>query len=269
MPKRFTLAEAQGLIPALNGLLREAVALKTEYDEAEREVQAFSERVMMMGGVSVDRERVLETRKRREARRPGGRSIEQIQELGCLIKDLDTGLVDFPTLFRGDEVVSVLEARRALHRVLARRGRGFRGRKPIDRDFLDHTKATPRNSRETEIKLLGWRDAASARRRLVAAGFRLLKRRVFEQNTVFDTPGLKLRKAASLLRVRRAGKSATLTYKGPPIPGPHKSRRGARGRCLRPGSPLRRFGTAGLPPHLALREVPHRIPLRGRRGYDR
>lgn len=84
-------------------------------------------------------------------------------------------------------------------------------------------KATPRNSRETEIKL--WlRDAASARRRLIAAGFRLLKRRVFEQNTVFDTPSLKLRKAASLLRVRRAGKSATLTYKGPPIPGPHKSR---------------------------------------------
>jgi adenylate cyclase, class 2 len=84
-------------------------------------------------------------------------------------------------------------------------------------------KATPRNSRETEIKL--WvRDASSARRRLLRAGFRLLKRRVFEENTVFDTPAFKLRKAASLLRVRRAGKAATLTYKGPPIPGPHKSR---------------------------------------------
>jgi adenylate cyclase, class 2 len=84
-------------------------------------------------------------------------------------------------------------------------------------------KATSRNNHETEIKLRV-SDAASARRKLVKAGFRLLKRRIFEENTVFDTPGLKLRKQSCLLRLRRAGKISTLTYKGPPIPGPHKSR---------------------------------------------
>jgi adenylate cyclase class 2 len=84
-------------------------------------------------------------------------------------------------------------------------------------------KATHRNNHETEIKLR-LPDTSAARRRLLRAGFRLLKRRVFEQNTVFDTPDLKLRKQSSLLRVRRAGKMATLTFKGPPLPGPHKSR---------------------------------------------
>jgi adenylate cyclase class 2 len=84
-------------------------------------------------------------------------------------------------------------------------------------------KATPRSNHETEIKLR-LPDASSARRLLLDHGFRLLTRRVFEQNTVFDTPALRLRKGSCLLRVRRAGKAVTLTYKGPPVPGRHKSR---------------------------------------------
>ena len=50
MPKRFTLAEAQGLIPKVGRLLREAIGRKAEYDDAERAIQSFHERVMVMGG---------------------------------------------------------------------------------------------------------------------------------------------------------------------------------------------------------------------------
>lgn len=84
-------------------------------------------------------------------------------------------------------------------------------------------KATRPTNHETEIKLR-ISGAPAARRKLTRAGFRLLKKRIFEQNTVFDTPGLKLRKASCLLRLRRAGKAAIVTFKGPPLPGPHKSR---------------------------------------------
>ncbi len=79
------------------------------------------------------------------------------------------------------------------------------------------------SSRETEIKL-AVADARTARRLLRAAGFRVSKRRVFETNMVFDTPELGLRRAAALLRVRRAGGVATVTYKGPPDVGRYKSR---------------------------------------------
>jgi adenylate cyclase class 2 len=41
---------------------------------------------------------------------------------------------------------------------------------------------------------------------------------------VFDTPEMSLRRAATLLRVRQAGGAATVTYKGPPDVGRHKSR---------------------------------------------
>ena len=66
MAKRFTLTEAQSLIPQVDRLLRQAIALKTEYDEAENAMQQFTQRVMMMGGVSVDRERAIDMRSRRE-----------------------------------------------------------------------------------------------------------------------------------------------------------------------------------------------------------
>ena len=40
MARRFTLAEAQSLIPRVDILLREAVSLKSDYQEAEGAIQA-------------------------------------------------------------------------------------------------------------------------------------------------------------------------------------------------------------------------------------
>lgn len=76
---------------------------------------------------------------------------------------------------------------------------------------------------ETEIKLRV-ASAAEGRRRLRAAGFRLSRRRVFETNTVFDTPSGSLRQSGSLLRLREAGGRALVTYKGPATVARHKSR---------------------------------------------
>ena len=80
-----------------------------------------------------------------------------------------------------------------------------------------------KGSHETEIKL-AVPDVQSARRMLRRAGFRVTRPRVFEANTVFDTATLTLRKSARLLRVRTAGTVATLTFKGKPVGGRHKSR---------------------------------------------
>lgn len=77
---------------------------------------------------------------------------------------------------------------------------------------------------ENEIKL-PFASAAAARRLLRAAGFRVHRRRVFEDNTIFDTPGPELRSSGGILRIRDAGGRATFTYKGPVLAGGrHKSR---------------------------------------------
>jgi adenylate cyclase, class 2 len=79
------------------------------------------------------------------------------------------------------------------------------------------------NGRENEIKL-AIPDAPTGRALLRRAGFRISKRRVLETNTVFDTPERLLRSTGRLLRVRTAGKTATLTYKGPQDSSRHKCR---------------------------------------------
>ena len=139
MSKRFTLAEAQSLIPQVGGLLRDAIAGKSEYQKAERAIQQFAERVMMMGGVTVDRDRALESRARRDAAAAHLHGvIEQLQETGCVVKDLDIGLVDFPTVFRGVEVYLCWKLGEPAIQYWHGVEEGFRGRKAIDQDFLDH-----------------------------------------------------------------------------------------------------------------------------------
>jgi hypothetical protein len=139
MPKRFTLAQAQRLIPQVDRLLREAIARKSGFDQAERALQSFSERIMLMGGMIVDRDRFLQAKSRRESEAERLRNaVEQLQDLGCLVKDLDTGLVDFPTLFRGQEVYLCWKLGEPSIEFWHGVNEGFRGRKAIDRDFCDH-----------------------------------------------------------------------------------------------------------------------------------
>ncbi len=67
-------------------------------------------------------------------------------------------------------------------------------------------------------------DAATGRRLLRRSGFRLLHRRKFESNALFDTPERTLTERGKLLRVRRSGSRCSLTYKGPGREGRYKDR---------------------------------------------
>jgi len=76
---------------------------------------------------------------------------------------------------------------------------------------------------ETEVKIrLG--DLASAPVKLSAAGFSISVPRLFESNTLYDTPDLTLRRAQMLLRLRHVGGESIITWKGPTFPGEHKIR---------------------------------------------
>jgi|SRR5271157_3250411 len=144
MPQRFTLAEAESLIPLLERLLGEALAMKTEYEEAEGILQSLNARVAMMGGVRMDRGQAIDARSRREVAAARLRhALEQVQETGCVVKDLDIGLVDFPAMRRGVEVCLCWKmGERSIgywHGV----DEGFRGRKPIGRDFRGPRRPSP------------------------------------------------------------------------------------------------------------------------------
>jgi hypothetical protein len=139
MSKRFTLWEAERMLPQIRDWMHEAVEMKSQYDDAEHAVQSLVSRITMMGGIVVDRERAADDKARRDAAGQKLRSLlENFEQSGVLVKDLEKGLVDFPTLFRGEEVYLCWKLDEASIRFWHGTHEGFAGRKAIDQDFLDH-----------------------------------------------------------------------------------------------------------------------------------
>lgn len=139
MPKRFTLPEAEGLLAEAGMLLGEAVSLKSGWAEAEAAFRAITGRVSAMGGIQLNREETLAVRSRRDRAVEELRTaIGRIQQSGCIVKDLDAGLLDFPTFYRGEEVYLCWKLGEPGIRFWHGVDEGFAGRKPIDQDFLEH-----------------------------------------------------------------------------------------------------------------------------------
>jgi adenylate cyclase, class 2 len=76
---------------------------------------------------------------------------------------------------------------------------------------------------ETEVKI-SVPNAVDILPQLRAAGFQQSVSRQFEANTLYDTPENRLRQDGMLLRLRQFGDLGVITWKGPVVPGPHKSR---------------------------------------------
>ena len=144
MPRRFTLQQAQSLLPQVSSLIQEAVALKAECQQAEESIERLSQKVMLYGGIIVDRERASAVRRRRDdALEKLKAAVERIHENGCVVKDLDKGLVDFPTLFRGREVYLCWKMDEPAINFWHGVDEGFAGRKEIDAEFLAGHRGDP------------------------------------------------------------------------------------------------------------------------------
>jgi hypothetical protein len=139
MPRYFTLDEARAALPLVGRSIREAATAKNRYEQAEQSIQNLTQRILMNGGVSVDTTLAEAWKNQYDSSGTALKSaLERIEEMGVLVKDIDSGLVDFPTLFEGTEVYLCWRADEPdishWHGV----NEGFAGRKPIDRHFLDH-----------------------------------------------------------------------------------------------------------------------------------
>ena len=139
MPRYFTLAEARAALPVVGRSIREAVLAKAHYMEAEKAIQDLVQRILTMGGISVDTVAAEAWKTQYDSNAQALKnSMERIEDLGVLVKDLDIGLVDFPTLFRGEEVYLCWRMDEDdidhWHGV----NEGFNGRRPIDKHFVDN-----------------------------------------------------------------------------------------------------------------------------------
>ena len=137
MPVYFTLAEARAVLPAVGRLLREAVQARSRYQAAEQYLQDLSQRILMQGGITLDTPTVEGWKAQYEA---GGNQLKaalaKIEDIGVLVKDLDTGLVDFPALYRGEEVYLCWRMDEDDIGYWHGVNDGFAGRRVIDAEFL-------------------------------------------------------------------------------------------------------------------------------------
>ena len=139
MATLFTLTEAQRLLPRVADSLAEAIAAKARYETHHAELRGVSQKVALSGGAMVDRDRFIHIRSQREAAAIALKErLDNIQDFGCVVKDLDTGLIDFATLYRGEEVCLCWKLGESSIQFWHGVDEGFAGRKPIDEEFRQH-----------------------------------------------------------------------------------------------------------------------------------
>src|SRR5271170_910289 len=132
-PRLFTLTEAERARRELEPFLVEAMDCRKKLAGLETDLSAVSTRIMMMGGVIVPYEKLATLRVEHQHLAETMRSaLNHILETGCLIKDLEVGLLDFPSRINNEEVYLCWRLGEDRIRFYHRQDEGFSSRKPLD-----------------------------------------------------------------------------------------------------------------------------------------
>jgi hypothetical protein len=103
--KYFERDEAEKLLPKLEAWLKEARRQKQLMDALDQEILRQVSRIAMLGGSLAPYAEIAQQRARREQQATKVmESVEKIQQSGCQVKDLDEGVIDFPSLKAGEEI---------------------------------------------------------------------------------------------------------------------------------------------------------------------
>ena len=101
----FTLGEAEKARHELEPILLEAMELRRKMADLEATLLALTERIVRMGGVSIPYAKTAETRQARDRTAESLQGLlDRIHSTGCLVKDLDVGLLDFPSRLDNQDV---------------------------------------------------------------------------------------------------------------------------------------------------------------------
>lgn len=131
MSTYFTRERAEALLPQVEPLLREIQALRLAAAELAARLLARREKVAGNGHLPQDDQRQTRDELDGINERIAAR-LEEIQARGILVKDLDSGLIDFPTLRDGREVYLCWKLGEDRVRWWHPIETGFAGRQPLD-----------------------------------------------------------------------------------------------------------------------------------------
>ena len=128
----FTLAEANALLAEVRPLAESLVEHRQGMRLAAERRARLTARIAGNGGdLDPQEPGELDEQFERESQAVA-KAAASLQRLGVLVKDLDTGLLDFPALREGDEVELCWHVGEDAVAHWHELGAGYAGRKPID-----------------------------------------------------------------------------------------------------------------------------------------
>lgn len=129
-PQNFTLDEANALLPRLSDILLQMRECKARHDQLQEKAAEYSGRMSSNGHI-IEKD-VNETRQElQKAAAELSSLMERVQEMGCEVKDIDQGLIDFRTEHDGREVYLCWKLGEPDIRWWHELESGFAGRRPL------------------------------------------------------------------------------------------------------------------------------------------
>ncbi len=127
------MSEAQTLLPVVEALLRKTQAAGARAGELEQEMQELGQRIFLAGGMRVDVTQAARRRAEREKALQEARdTLAEMDEIGVQVKDLEKGLLDFPSVMEGREILLCWKLGEKEIGFWHTPEDGFAGRKPLD-----------------------------------------------------------------------------------------------------------------------------------------
>jgi hypothetical protein len=131
--KTFTWQEAEQLIPQLEKIVENLMENKKNAMTIGQELVELQNRIRS-GEFATSAAEIMNKQTELEfVVRIINESLESIEELGCQPKDLDIGLVDFPTYIEGEEVLLCWKYGEKSINFYHGLYEGFAGRKPLQK----------------------------------------------------------------------------------------------------------------------------------------
>jgi hypothetical protein len=134
--RTFTVDEAQALLPVLESLLKHARECKQAADAVEGRLTELARRIYFSGGMKVDPNWIASQRAEREEHLKRVReTLAEIDAIGVQVKDLDTGLLDFPCRLEEEIVLLCWRLGEPAIEFWHSTEEGVQGRQPLDERF--------------------------------------------------------------------------------------------------------------------------------------
>ncbi|MBI4436248.1 MAG: DUF2203 domain-containing protein [Candidatus Omnitrophica bacterium] len=130
-PKIFSLAEANHLIPRIRELLQKLRMLREKIEAQKLEMDLLEIVGVPRQGIVVDTGMTKEMSSLNDMAGEFNKCLEELEDMGCQVKDLDQGLVDFFSVREGQLIYLCWKEGEDVVQYWHTLDGGFQGRKPI------------------------------------------------------------------------------------------------------------------------------------------